>query len=188
MREMVSKNVGEFSFRLTAVPSRETFLCTRNNYHLQMLARFELRGPHMACFDKEGGKLKGDIHLAGAIAVQDSTADDAKAFELEIKMSDRVYRLNCPDPDERKEWIAALLGAQETVQVALGAAESESNPVAAPAESTTAAEPELAQSPSADPQSDDQDGAEEGVPPEQQGGEDGAEVAVGTEIDDQVAI
>eukprot|EP01043_Picozoa_sp_COSAG02_P082966 COSAG02_NODE_21078_length_803_cov_1.524148_1_plen_151_part_00 len=34
----------------------------------------------------------------------------------------------------------------------------------------------------------DQNGAEEGVPPEQQGGEDGAEVAVGTDIDDQAAI
>lgn len=154
------------------------------------MARFELRGPHVAYFDKEGGKLKGDIPLAEAIAVQESTADDAKAFELEIKMSDRVYRLNCPDAGERKEWIAALLDAQEKEQAALGATESESNPVAGPAESTTAAEvePEPDQSPSAGPQTGDQDGAEEGIPPEHKEGQDGAEVAVGTEIDDQVAI
>ena len=92
----------------------------------------------MAYFDKEGGKLKGDIPLAEATGVQESTAKDAKAFELEVTMSDRVYRLNCPDADERKEWIAALLGAQEKARAAGVIPAAESNAVAVCAESPTA--------------------------------------------------
>jgi hypothetical protein len=116
---------------------------------LLALYRFELRGCYIAYFDKEGGKLKGDIPLAEAIDIQDSTADDAKAFELEIKMADRIYRLNCADGDDREEWIAALLGARDSAKAARDAMESESNPLddATPTE---------------------QQDAEEGIPPEQE--------------------
>ena len=79
---------------------------------------FELRGHYLAYYEKAGGKLKGDIPLVGALEVQDSTAADAKAFEIEIKMEDRVYRLNCPDADDRKEWIAALLVVRDAAVVA----------------------------------------------------------------------
>ena len=156
-------------------------------YHV--LPRFEARGPFLAYFDKEGGKLKGDIPLAAAIAVQESTAEDAKAFELEIKLPDRVYRLNCPDADERKEWIVALLDAQATPKVT---ADTESNPVA-PEEPEPEVEPQPDPEPSADLRVEP---AEEGIPPAPVPTSPAPEVprtpvpevAVGTEIDDQVAI
>ena len=158
-----------------------------------VLARFEARGPYLAYFDKEGGKLKGDIPLAATIAVQESTAEDAKAFELEIKLSDRVYRHNCPDAEERKEWIVALLDAQAKSKVT---AETQSNPVA-PVEPEPQVEPQPNPKPSTDLQMEHQDArAEEGIPPApaptslapEVPSTPVPEVAVGTEIDDQVAI
>ena len=88
---------------------------------------FELRASYLFYYEKEGGKHKGDISMGDAVSVEESKAvcpakiacvllqvclnanvaqrlpvgaqEDAKPFELAVKMGDRDYRLNCADDE-----------------------------------------------------------------------------------------